>query len=214
MSQGLGHQSLFNPLPVSSPAWTPPCYSMKRVRPWDDILSPKPQCLCAYSPPSCLCLCGIHCFCPNLCPYLSRKVYQRFFLHLYMSSSLLAFTEREIPNCDIPIPFLSPGQVSNLKFLKRFICLFYVFGLYRVCAWCQQRSEEGIRSSGTSVTDGYESPYGPGHQTPVNLQDLVLLTTKPWLSSLFSCWSSYLMGIGLYFYLNLLRDSKLGAVHI
>ena len=60
---------------------------------------------------------------------------------------------------------LASLQLSEVLFLDLFVLFLYVC-LYvctctcvgHICVWCLQRSEEGVRSPGTGVTDGCE-PY-------------------------------------------------------
>ena len=52
--------------------------------------------------------------------------------------------------------------------------------VYHVCAWCLRRSEDGIRSPGTGVKSGCESPCGCWVLKLGPLQEQhVLLSTEP-----------------------------------
>jgi hypothetical protein len=57
-----------------------------------------------------------------------------------------------------------------------------------VCAWCYQKTEEGIRSTETEVTDAYEPPcwYQEPNLGPLQ-EEHALLTTEPSLQPVVCC---------------------------
>lgn len=84
---------------------------------------------------------------------------------------------------------LQPGRFGEIFLFKsnlilRFIYFYFVcVSIYanQMCAWCW-RSEEGVISSGTRITDGFETPSGCWEPNLGSLHELqMLLIFEPYL---------------------------------
>lgn len=58
----------------------------------------------------------------------------------------------------------------DLNNFKKYLCLRVLpawINVYDMCTWFPQRSEEGIKFSGTVVMDSFDPRYGSGNQIQV-----------------------------------------------